>query len=194
MKILYLGLNPKPGTVHYPVIRTEFCGNLEPALKQWAQITHVIFTSQTAVRYWPGPWDKELIAIGDATAGALREKSLSPLMAPFATQEGVIELVRGIKGYFLLPRSKLARSALTDYFDGCNTPYLVIDLYDTLYQQLEPVPSLDDFDEIVFTSPSTVEGFLRIYGKLPQDKILTPIGPITAKAIAEKNNAMTRRR
>jgi uroporphyrinogen-III synthase len=187
MKILYLGLNPKPGTVHYPVIRTEFCGNLELALKQWAQITHVIFTSQTAVRYWPGPWDKELIAVGDATAGALREKGLAPLIAPFATQEGVIELVRGIKGHFLLPRSKLARSALTDYFDTCNTPYLVIDLYDTVYQQLEPVPSLDDFDEIVFTSPSTVEGFLRIYGKLPRDKILTPIGPITAKALSTQN-------
>lgn len=187
MRVLYLGLNPKLGTVHYPVIRTEFCGNLEPARQLWPQITHVIFTSQTAVHYWPGPWDKKIIAIGEATAGALRTKGLIPLVAPFATQEGVIELIKEINGYFLLPRSKLARSALTDYFDRCNMPYLIVDLYDTVYQQLEPVPSLDDFDEIIFTSPSTVEGFLRIYGKLPQDKILTPIGPITAKALSTQN-------
>jgi uroporphyrinogen-III synthase len=149
----------------------------------WPKFTHVIFTSQTTVRYWPGPWDKPTIAIGSATAAALQAKGLKPLVALEATQEGIIELIRGMEGYFFLPRSRLSRSVITDYFDSNGIPHHALDLYDTLFQKLEPVPNLDDFDEIVFTSPSTVEGFLRIFGKLPLNKKLTPIGPVTAEAI-----------
>lgn len=183
MRILYLGLRPKTGTFHYPVIRTEFLGVGAPS--DWARFTHIIFTSQTAVEYWPGPWNKEIIAIGKATAAALRSKGVEPRVAPFATQEGVIELIKLIDGCFFIPRSRLARSALTDYMEENQIPFSVLDLYDTHFQRLEPVPNLDDFDEIVFTSPSTVEGFLRIYGKLPREKKLTAIGPITQKALDE---------
>lgn len=186
MRTLYLGLRPKLGTYHYPVIRTEACGSIEPALVQWPHFTHLIFTSQTAVHYWPGPWDKEIIAIGPATATALAEKGLQSLVASEATQEGVITLLRSIDGYFLIPRSRRARSALTDDLRTRNVPFLALDLYDTICQRPEPVPNLDDFDEIVFTSPSTVEGFLKIYGALPKGKRIIAIGPITQRAI-ERN-------
>ena len=162
------------------MIRTERCGAIEPALSLWPQFTHMIFTSQTAVHYWPGPWDKPTIAIGQATAAALRARGCTPLIAPEATQEGIIALIAQLPGYFFWPKSRLARSALTDYFQA---RIYALDLYDTLFQQLEPVPRLDDFDEILFTSPSTVEGFLRIYGELPQGKKLTPIGPVTGRRI-----------
>lgn len=183
MKTLYLGLNPKPGTVHYPVIRTAYCGLLEPAFALWPQFTHIIFTSQSTVHYWPGPWDKSAIAIGPATAAALQKKGVEPLIAGVSTQEGIIDLIRSIRGYFFLPRSRLARSVLTDFMEGEKIPFFALDLYDTVCQKLEPVPNLDDFDEIIFTSPSTVEGFLRIYGRLPSHKKLTPIGPITAERL-----------
>lgn len=181
--ILYLGLRPRPGTYHYPVIRTEYLGGVEAALALWNQFTHVIFTSQTAVHYWPGPWDKEMIAIGEATAEALRKKGIEPQIAPFATQEGVIELIRKTKGHFFIPRSRRARSLLADYFCEHQIPHFLLDLYDTHFQKLEPVPSLAEFDEIIFTSPSTVEGFLKIYGSLPKDKKLTAIGPVTEKVL-----------
>jgi uroporphyrinogen-III synthase len=181
MKILYLGLRPKEGTFHYPVIRTELCPYQLPS--DWPLFTHMIFTSQTAVEYWSYPWDKEIIAIGQATALALQKKGISSQIAPFATQEGVIELIRPLAGYFFIPRSNLARSALTDYLKKEGKSFYVLDLYCTVFQKLEPIPNLKDFDEIVFTSPSTVEGFLRIYGSLPQDKKLTAIGPITEQAL-----------
>lgn len=184
-KKLHLGLNPISDAAHYPVIRTEYCGNIEPALALWPQFTHIIFTSQTAVNYWPGPWDKAIIAIGPATANALRKKGIEPLVAPHATQEGVIELIAKMKGYFFLPRSSRARSALTDFMQQQEIPFFAFDLYHTHFQQLEPVPNLKDFDEIIFTSPSTVEGFLRIYGKLPKGKKLTAIGPVTSARIEE---------
>lgn len=178
---LYLGLRPKAGMVHYPVIRTVFCGHVEKALEKWADFTHVIFTSQTAVEYWPGPWDKKIVAIGLSTASALREKGCSPVIAPEATQEGVMQVIE--EGYYLLPRSRRARSALTDFMKNKGIRFFVLDLYDTVFQKLEPVPDLSQFDEIIFSSPSTVEGFLRIFGKLPQDVQLTAIGPITKRAL-----------
>ncbi|MGB7977540.1 MAG: uroporphyrinogen-III synthase [Chlamydiales bacterium] len=188
--ILYLGLRPKSGTFHYPVIRTEFCGDLGEALALWPKFTHIIFTSQTAVEYWPGPWDKEAIAIGEATAAALRRHGVEPKMAPFATQEGVIELIREMKGYFLIPRSRLARAALTDFMQERQIPFHAVDLYDTHFQRLEPIPDLAEFDEIVFTSPSTVRGFLQIYGTLPKGKKLTPIGPVTASFLLNFNGCL----
>src|SRR4051794_40929110 len=100
MRILYLGLNPKLGTYHYPVIRTEFCGKLENALVLWPKFTHIIFTSQSSVHYWPGPWDKITIAIGDATAACIRKKGSEPLVATVATQEGIIDLIGNMDGYF----------------------------------------------------------------------------------------------
>lgn len=192
MKTLYLGLNPKPNTYHYPVIRTHFCGDLQPALQLWPQFTHIIFTSQTTVHYWPGPWDKILLAIGPATAAALQTRGLKSLLAPEATQEGVIELIKDMDGYFFLPRSRLARSSLTDYMRERGIRHFVLDLYDTVFQKLEPVPNLADFDEIVFTSPSTVEGFLRIYGEFPKGKNLTAIGPITERVLNEVHSQVNK--
>ena len=147
----------------------------------------MIFTSQTTVEYWPGPWDKELIAIGKATLGALKKKGLSAHVAPFPTQEGVMELVSKWKGYFFLPHSKRARPNLVAFFKSHQIRCFAFELYDTLLQRIEPVPSLDEFDEIVFTSPSTVDGFLKIYGFLPKTKKLTAIGPITKQKMVEED-------
>lgn len=114
----------------------------------------------------------------------LRKKGLKPLIAPCATQEGVIELVSHLQGHFFLPHSKLARPNLVEYFQANKIPFFALELYTTEFQCPEPIPNLEEFDEIVFTSPSTVEGFLRIYKTLPKSKKLTPIGPITQEALS----------
>ncbi len=185
-RTLYLGLRPKPGCVHYPVIKTIPLGNLEQALSLWSRFTHVIFTSQTAVLYWPGPWDKQIIAIGQATAQRLCEKGLDPLVAKEATQEGIMQQIQDIDGYFFLPQSRLARPNLAEFLKSQGKPFFSLDLYDTVYQKLEPVPDLNAFDEIIFTSPSTVEGFCRIFQSLPTTKKLVAIGPITERALLSR--------
>lgn len=186
-KILYLGLNPPPGVVHYPVIRIEKLTNVKTALDLWPRFSHVIFTSKTAVGCWFEEitcFDKVAIAIGPATASVLQARGVRPLVASNPTQEGIVELLRTQKPSFVfLPRSKKARSVLTDYLRKRKIPFFALDLYDTVLQKLEPVPNLDEIDEIVFTSPSTVEGFLAIYGRLPMEKVLTTIGPVTAQKL-----------
>lgn len=186
--ILYLGLNPPPGVFHYPVIRTEkiFSPEWEQARELWPRFTHVIFTSRTAVRYWDLPLEnKTVLAIGKATASAL---SVPSLTAREATQEGMIALLETLsleKAYLFLPHSSRSRPNLERYLIEKGIAHFVLDLYDTVCQMPHPAPDLSLFDEIVFTSPSTVEGFLQIYKKIPLDKKLTPIGPVTEKKISE---------
>lgn len=187
--VLYLGLDPKnfPHAIHYPVIRTERVAGQVP--REWPQFTHVIFTSRSAVRHWweiQKSFDKMAIAIGEGTAGELRARGVHPLVAPEATQEGVIALLDRMdlaNTYLFLPCSGKARSSLSRYLEEQCIRFFRLDLYDTLFQKPESVPRLGEVDEIVFTSPSTIEGFLRIFGELPAGKKLTAIGPITQKLI-----------
>jgi len=91
--ILYLGIDPsrwKGGRplVHYPVIKTEL--TREPDWTDWPLFTHLLFTSRSAVLHWNRFEGKKIIAIGEATAELLRERRCSPLVAPEATQEGVV--------------------------------------------------------------------------------------------------------
>lgn len=187
--ILYLGLDPsrwkrdKP-LLHYPVIRTAKLPISKPS--DWDDVTHLIFTSRSAVLHWQWFEGKQTLAVGKATADALEKKGCAPAIAKEETQEGMIELLKTFSpwgAYLLWPRSTQSRPLLGEYLLSLPCRSLILDLYETKCQKLEPVPSLETIDEIVFTSPSTVAGFLQIYGSLPADKKLTPIGPITARAL-----------
>ena len=186
MKILYLGLRPKKGTIHYPVIHTKRCPLFEEVFIHYDLCTHMVFTSRTAVFYWEGPWSKPCIAISEETAKELQRKGVKPLIAPWATQEGVMHLLSQIKGFFFLPQSQRARKDLQMFLREKKIPHYAFALYETHFQQLEPVPNLEEFDEIVFTSPSTVEGFLRIFKTFPKGKRFQAIGPITQRALEQK--------
>ncbi len=136
--------------------------------------------------------NKILIAIGTTTAHALSMYMRSPdHTAEEETQEGLIALLKQCRTedcYFLLPRSSLSRPVLLSFLYEQKIRCVAFDLYDTCMQRLEPVPDLNLIDEIVFTSPSTVQGFLHIFGQLPRHKQLHAIGPITQKALDDVIN------
>ena len=195
-RVLYLGMDPtrwqgQGRIVHFPVIRTERLDSpqLQEALGLWSHFTHVIFTSRSAVRHW---WEvhsqfaKIAIAIGEGTAEALRQRGVEPLIVPEASQEGIIQWLQRDaweQAYFFLPCSKRARPDLWQCLQRRKCRAFRLFLYDTILQHIEPTPSLAEIDEIVFTSPSTVEGFLQIYGVLPQDKKRIAIGNITNRLL-----------
>lgn len=198
-RVLYLGTDPSNYSgeghlIHYPVIRVQPRPIDREAFAQLVVYTHIIFTSKYSVQFFFAALkelslelgNQEIIAIGESTAKYIREKGVEPLVAPDATQEGVIELLsrKDLKqAYVFLPRSSLARDLLPNFLQGAGVRYRLCDLYDTLPQKPEPVPNLDEVEEIVFTSPSTVRAFLDIFGSLPKNKILTPIGRITGSQI-----------
>ncbi len=184
-KILYLGIDPsryryQGELTHCPIIRTVPLPLDPNVFSVWSSITHVLFTSPSSVQHWPLALDgKQLLSVGHGTASQLKSSSL---IAPFATQEGVIELIKTLDiGYLLWPRSSQARPVLEEYLIQSQIRFLVVDLYETQIQ-VQRV-DLNAFDELVFTSPSTVHAFVELYGSIPFEKKITPIGPITARAL-----------
>ncbi|MEI8300675.1 MAG: uroporphyrinogen-III synthase [Chlamydiota bacterium] len=203
-RVLYLGIN-LPGFqegvefVHCPIIaiKRRDLESLRFSFVQFLQSTHLIFTSRHAVLftmeaidYFFGDYlalkDKIAIVIGPSTKEALSSCNITILQAKVFTQEGVISLLDQIDlsdAYLFYPRSSRARPDLAMYLQQKQCSYHVCDLYDTYSVKLSHLPSLGEFDEIIFTSPSTVEAFFSQIKSIPKHIQLTPIGPITAQAI-----------
>jgi uroporphyrinogen-III synthase len=188
--------------IHYPVIKIVPRGSdraeIREAFERLSEYTHILFTSKNSVAvffqqlrfYRKRLGQQKILAIGKVTeAHLLRQKVGVDQTAEVETQEGIIEALtrQDLKDSFLfLPRSSLSRPKITEYLQEHKIRFLACDLYDTEFQKLEPVPDLDGIDEIVFTSPSTVQAFLEIYLELPKNKKLTAIGPITQEFLCSK--------
>ena len=211
--ILYLGTDPSQfisrrsdsRLIHFPVIkvvqRSLDNPDLKLAYEDLDQYTHLIFTSKNAVNVFFEHLSglmktsenlklKTIVAIGTVTAEHLSYHGLFPqYIAHEETQEGIVQLLCQMdlkQAYFFLPRSSRSRPILTHFLKENRFRYRICDLYDTVAQIPGPKPDLKLIDEIVFTSPSTVEAFLEIFGALPKNKKLTAIGPITERALDSK--------
>lgn len=191
-RILYLGTDPSrygQEVVHCPLIETRPLPLPEFLLADWEEFTHIILTSPNAARILSSQRSlsgKKILAIGRGTQEAVAQNCFA--VARQETQEGMIELLQTLdlqSSYTLYPRSSKARPLLATYLKQAGMKHHVCDLYETVYLKPDPLPSLDDFDEIVFTSPSTVQAFLALYGSIPSHKKITPIGPITERVIVE---------
>lgn len=202
-KILYLGLDPPSSNqneqiIHYPIIKIipEDPKNdiICQSYKELPFYTHLIFTSKSAVeiffKYLPlfcfdisVLRNKELIAIGAKTAKKLEEYGTKPAnIASEETLEGIIKLIEDMplqKPYFFWPHSALSRDVLTAFFEKSGIKFKECKLYNTILNIPSTKPDLSSIDEIFFTSPSTVEAFLQIFGEIPADKIIRAIGPVT---------------
>jgi uroporphyrinogen-III synthase len=135
----------------------------------------IICTSQTTVRFLKeGGFSlfKRWICIGEATAKEVRGE-----VVPFPTQEGMILFLDGVQGRFVYPRSSKARPLLGAYIEKRGGA--VFDLYDTVTRIPYSLPNLADFEAVEFTSPSTVDAFLHVFGKWPPFLKWRAIGPIT---------------
>jgi uroporphyrinogen-III synthase len=173
------------------VIRTVLIERLKVPRTDFA--THFLFTSRSAVKHWfslssvKSQVLAQVLAVGPGTAAALQERGIEAIAATQATQEGMVELLKTMdleNAFIFWPRSALARPVIEDFLKKIKVPFYALDLYETKWQRPEPVPNLEDFDEIVFTSPTTVDAFLKIFGAIPKDKKLTPIGPVTEAALS----------
>lgn len=209
-RVLYLGLDPAHARIegeiiHCPLIeivpRPPDDPAIANAIKLFPAYTDLLFTSKTAVNilaaYLPlynfaikDAATKQIAAVGRQTAASLLALDLPvTLIAEEETAEGLVAALSSLSfenRYFFWPHSSLARPVLADFLRSRGARFEACAFYDTLPQRLVNPPCLDTIDEIVFTSPSTVDAFLALIGPLPRDKILTPIGPITAAKLNTK--------
>jgi uroporphyrinogen-III synthase len=203
-RILYLGLEPppeKPGEMiyHLPLIRVVARSAQELAIKQlfagMSSYTHGIFTSKQAVRFFfkfleihgyelANVQRIKMCAVGKATARELEGYGASLFRVAFEeTAEGVCDVLADERlpcHSFFWPHAALARDVISRFFRESPAHFYECVLYDTHYVQPESPPRLENFDEIVFSSPSTVEGFRRVYGRVPAGINVVAKGPVTA--------------
>ncbi|MDF2550508.1 MAG: putative porphobilinogen deaminase [Chlamydiales bacterium] len=207
MRSLYLGLDESKAeelsAVHYPVIRLEpvdgSCQALQQGMERLASFSHLLFTSKPAVHFF---WQqclklnlseafqkKPCFAIGQATARALESLGCqTPLIAKEECLEGIIALFSTLnltKASFFWPHSARSRTILVDFWRKEQISFYECCLYYTLLQKPYDL-DVSAFDRLIFTSPSTVDGFLALFKEFPIGCQLQAIGPVTGRYLAEK--------
>lgn len=199
MKTLYLGLEVPASSsdrtiVHCPLIQIVPLHTTEvlEVVSRIPQYTHLLFTSKSAVQLlvelYPGDLRHLTIySIGSVTTQHLLERGISPhRTAVHECSEGVIELLQGEdleSGHLFWPHSARSRPVIADYLRARGVAFTECHLYDTVAVSPDPLPNLEEFDELVFTSPSTVEAFFRLFSSIPSHLQVKALGPITAKSL-----------
>lgn len=206
-KVLYLGLDPsryksRKKLVHYPIITIEkrpLEGKIKEHFQNIASFSVILLTSRTAASLFfeycerVGASLKDLskklyITVGGATA----EKVPHGFAAKEECGEGVIALLKNVlylkKRPIFFPHSAASRPLLVEYLRS--EGYFFIDLitYEPKVTEEALLYDLEEFDEIVFTSPSTVHAFFEKKYKISEQLELTTIGPITHNALLKYIN------
>ncbi|MGK5593924.1 MAG: hydroxymethylbilane synthase [Parachlamydiaceae bacterium] len=210
IRSLYLGLDlPSKNfddrrLIHQPIINVKPRAfgetDILEAFQELPLYTHLIFTSKSAVKLFFQALpkfqvpllflhQKSFVAVGQGTQRAIEEHGFKVAVTAQEEQaEGVIEALKDLSPtstYLFWPHSSLARPLITDYFIQHGYRFKECPLYDTVPYEKFKLPSLESFDEIIFTSPSTVKAFFHLYPNFSEDKIFTTIGPITKSCLAQ---------
>ncbi len=187
-RVLYLGLRPPKNVeggevVHYPVIKIIPV----PQPSVLPQYSHVIFTSQSTVtlviKSEPSLDGKFVISVGRATTKLLESYGVRVSETANPEQaEGVIDLLEELDltgACVYWPHSSRSRPLIAEYLERMGVQYDAPIVYETHLCRPREDVYVDDFDEVVFTSPSTVDGFLELFGELTSAKKIRCIGAVT---------------
>ena len=166
------------------------------------QYDWLIFTSANGVNAFfteldvPSlPIDTQIAVIGTGTNQALKGLGLNAnLIAEDSVAEGLLRafLTLEKEGKILLPRAAKARDVLPENLRKAGWVVDEVSAYQTNIP--EKFASFDnkiiEADSIIFTSVSTFENFLKMYGleNIPPNVI--SIGPITSEAIRESGRVV----
>ncbi len=204
-RILFTGTNPERfrhlgEILHAPLIKIAALNDYTKVKKEVKEISKyhwIIFTSRYAVKYFfdPAPaclrkhycmggrGGVRICAIGRATANKLKEYGIRVDCVPRKeSSQGIVKALRrfNLKSKnILIPRSNLSSNYLPRALrkTGANVKAL------TVYKNVRPskVKKIDfnKIDEIIFTSPSTVQNFMAVYKKIPEGIIMKCIGEVT---------------
>jgi uroporphyrinogen III methyltransferase/synthase len=187
-RILYTGIDPfacsfDGKVVHYPLISIEPADNLSSV--DLDRYTGVIFTSRNAVRHFfraAAPGSRELLAIGAATAAEIvRYGYRAAAVADPPDSDALVKLVDGRdhEGRWLYPCSQRSENVLHHH------PRIdAVTIYRTVFVD-QPTVDLTLFDAVVFSSPSTVESFFRMYTAIPSGCAVYVFGQVTSRKAIE---------
>lgn len=189
-QLMALGARP----IRFPTIRLEPVRDviqLKRALSSLSDYDRVIFTSVNGVRFtWAAlqtPWPDNLrtVAIGPATAEALRQRGVEPEFVPeeFTAERIAVGLDSVTGQKILLLRAQKANPVLADVLRARQADVTEVAAYRTLMNtpdQSAFAALIAGFDVLTFTSSSTVEGFAAVGKQPPDHVVIACIGPVTA--------------
>lgn len=177
-KILYTGIDVPPGTnyIHYPLIQTAKLPIQRKEFLQFDSCTYIIITSKASAKYFHelssffqiNAKKKQFVVVGKKTAQTLLKLGYTHLIvSENESSEGVIATIQKHiqkPSSFFWPHSKKSREVIASFFKDSNHTLIEYVLYDTLFQKPEKNLHEIAFDEIFFSSPSTVDAYFTFFG------------------------------
>lgn len=205
-RILFTGLSGEkffsPGRYdNVPLIKIKSASDytrFDRLLKGIAGFDWVVFTSRSGVEYFfkrlavigldsRGLAGVKIAAIGKSTGQKLLEYALRADLV--ARRESSEDLIREFKRINLkekkifLPQSSLSSEKLQEGLKKLGAKVKTAVAYKNVIPDDLPDLDLGLFDEIVFTSPSTVKNFKKKYKRIPGHTRIRCIGKVTAKEV-----------
>ena len=201
MTVLYTGaVCPNSSYLHTPLIEIDKVDDdalLRSATNRLQEFDYLLFTSRFAVKYWilsNGGFDIEnVVSIGAKTSEALRNAGVKNIKQTEKDDSyGVIDWFSAQKkGRVLIPRSNIALPIIPKGLKALGFEVETVTAYKNQMPANAQKVSLEKIDKIIFTSPSTVDNFVKLYGGIPKDKILETRGVVTEKRLKEKMTLKT---
>lgn len=201
MTVLYTGaVCPNSEYLHTPLIEIDKVDDdtlLRSAAKRLQEFDYLLFTSRFAVKYWilsNGNFNIEnVVSIGAKTSEALRNAGVKNIKQTEKDDSyGVIDWFSAQKkGRVLIPRSNIALPIIPEGLKALGFEVETVTAYKNQIPANAQKVSLEKIDKIIFTSPSTVDNFVKLYGGIPKDKILETRGVVTEKRLKEKMTLKT---
>ncbi|MBR5763720.1 MAG: uroporphyrinogen-III synthase [Bacteroidaceae bacterium] len=196
MTTLFTGLTPPDGEcIHTPLIEIVPPPDGE-ALRRAAEAVgtfdYILFTSRYAVKYWFEigqqhiPNGVKVVSIGSITTAALQRHGVGSIIQPETDNSyGVIECFASLKGgrKVLIPRSSIALPIIPDGLKALGYDVTTVVAYINRMPEKVRTIDLGTVDRIVFTSPSTIDNFVALYGSLPAGKEFVTRGAITEERL-----------
>ncbi len=188
--------------IHKTVLTTE----IQKPLKNLASFDWIVFTSQNGVRFFIEALNKlridieilrtkRIATVGPKTAAEAKKYHLPVTFIPseFTTKD-LAQQLEHIEGKtILLPRANIATPTLTESLKAkgalvTNIAIYITEFTTTQTNEFETLLEHNEIRCITFTSPSTIEGFLKhIQGIQKKAEILSlpvlSIGPVTTEAL-----------
>lgn len=144
---------------------------------------YLLFTSRFAVQHARcllhcAP---QVVSIGPTTSAALRAAGVKALsQVERGNSYGVVEWFGSRpRGRVLIPRSDIALPIIPDGLCRLGFEVTTVAAYTNRMPAHVQRVDLSRVDRVVFTSPSTVDNFVRLYGSLPPRKEYIARGPVT---------------
>lgn len=206
-KVLFTGTNISKYVhlgyvMHQPMIElTELSdySNADSVICNLKLHNWILFTSAYAVKYffkrvYELGFDSRILngitigSIGHFTSGKLKKHGIVPdFQAEKESSEGIIEYFSenqtSTQLSILIPRSDLAHNTLPNGLELLGHKVNALTIYRNTKPKIDKKYDVEGYEQIIFTSPSGVNNFVDIYGKLPVKPKLVSKGKETQKAI-----------